>query len=108
MPEHKRIAEYVSECKGSGTPVRFNDLYTVLDEDAHTELDLIAGISSDENVRYDRETYFFDCLKTLKLYSLNKKLGLLNSRLKAETDADVRQEILKEIARVISARKELN
>ena len=107
-PEHKRIAEYVSECKGSGTPVRFNDLYTVLDEDAHTELDLIAGISSDENVRYDRETYFFDCLKTLKLYSLNKKLGLLNSRLKAETDADVRQEILKEIARVISARKELN
>ena len=88
--------------------VRFNDLYTVLDEDMHAELDAIAGISSDEDVKYDRETYFFDCLKTLKVYSLDKKLEMLNSRFKAETDSEIRRKLIEEINRVILARKELN
>ncbi|MEG9430318.1 MAG: DNA primase [Christensenellaceae bacterium] len=108
LPEHKRIAEYVSECKRDGLTVRFNDLYTVLDEDMHAELDAIAGISSDEDVKYDRETYFFDCLKTLKVYSLDKKLEMLNSRFKAETDSEIRRKLIEEINRVILARKELN
>lgn len=108
LPEHKRIAEYVSECRKDGLTVRFNDLYTVLDEDMHAELDAIAGISSDEDVKYDRETYFFDCLKTLKVYSLDKKLGMLNSRFKAETDGEIRRKLIEEINRVILARKELN
>ncbi len=108
LPEHKLIAEYVADCKKENTPVRFNDLYTVLDEDMHKELDLIAGISSDENVKYDRETYFFDCLKTLKIYSLDKKLEILNSRFKTETDVDARRELLERINSVISQRKELN
>ena len=108
LPEHKRIAEYVSDCKKEGLTVRFNDLYTVLGDDMHAELDLIAGISSDEDVKYDRETYFFDCLKTLKTYSLDKKLEMLNSRFKAETDAEIRRTLIEEINRVILARKELN
>ena len=108
MPEHKRIAEYISECRKDGGQIRFNELYTLLDEDMHKELDLIAELSSDESTKYDRETYFFDCLKTLKTYSLDKKLEMLNSRFKAETDDEVRRELIKEINRVILARKELN
>lgn len=108
LPEHKRIAEYVSECKKDGLTVRFTDLYTVLDEDMHAELDAIAGLSSDESVKFDRETYFFDCLKTLKVYSLDKKLEILNSRFKVETDSETRRKLIEEINRVILARKELN
>ncbi len=108
LPEHKRIADYVEECKKDGTPVRFNDLYTVMDEELHPELDLIAGISAEESTRFDKETYFFDCLKTLKIYSLDKKLEMLNSRFKTETETDVRRGLIEEINRVILERKELN
>ena len=108
LPVHKSIAEYIEECKKDKSPVRFNDLYTVLDEDMRPELDLIAAFASDENVKYDRETYFFDCLKTLKVYSLDKKLEMLNSRFKTETDAEIRRSLIAEINRVIIQRKELN
>lgn len=108
LPEHKRIAEYITDCKKEDVPARFNDLYVILDEEGHKELDLIAGISSDENVRFDRETYFFDCLKTLKTYSLDKKLEMLNSRFKSENDSDARRRLVEEINKVILERKELN
>ena len=107
-PEHKRIAEYVMDCRRENTTVRFNDLYSIFDEDSYKELDAIAGLNAEEDVKFDRETYFFDCLKTLKVYSLDKKLEILNSRFKAETDADIRRELLAEINRVIIKRKELN
>ena len=108
LPEHKRIAEYVSECRRENTAVRFNDLYSIFDEDSYRELDAIAGLNAEEEVKFDRETYFFDCLKTLKTYSLDKKLEILNSRFKTETDADIRRELIAEINQVIIKRKELN
>lgn len=108
LPEHKRIAEYIADCKKENAVVRFNDLYSILDEDLHGELDLIAGLSSDESERFDKETYYFDCLKTLKTYSLDKKLEILNSRFKTETDAEIRRDIVQEINRIILQRKELN
>lgn len=108
LPEHKQIAEYIADCKKENAAVRFNDLYSILDEDSHEELDLIAGLSSDESERFDKETYYLDCLKTLKTYSLDKKLEILNSRFKTETDAEIRRSIVQEINRIILQRKELN
>ena len=108
MPEHKRIAEYIMDCRRERTTVRFNDLYSIFDEDSYKELDAIAGLNAEEDVKFDREIYFFDCLKTLKIYSLDKKLEILNSRFKEETDIGIRRELIAEINRVILKRKELN
>ncbi|MBP5466515.1 MAG: DNA primase [Clostridia bacterium] len=108
LPEHNRIAEYVMDCRRENTAVRFNDLYSIFDEDSYKELDAIAGLNAEEDVKFDRETYFFDCLKTLKVYSLDKKLEILNARFKTETDADIRRELVAEINKVIIKRKELN
>lgn len=108
MTEHKRIARYIKECKRDGGEVRFNDLYIVFGEDMQKELDAIAALSADERHRFDAETYFFDCIKTLKLYSLEKRLDALNSRFKEETDEDVRRALIKEINDVITERKKLN
>ncbi|MBO4251814.1 MAG: DNA primase [Clostridia bacterium] len=108
LPEHKRIAEYIVYCKDENTVMRFNDLYSIFDEESYAELDIIARLSSDERARFDTETYYFDCLKTLKIYSLDQKLAILNSRFKSETDADIRKSIIQEINRVIMKRKELN
>ena len=108
LPEHRRIAEYINDCRRENSAVRFNDLYGIFDEDSYKELDAIAGLNAGEDVKFDRETYFFDCLKTLKVYSLDKKLEILNSRFKEETDADIRRELIAEINRVIIQRKELN
>ena len=106
-PVHKRIAEYIEECKREKTAVRFNDLYTVLDGERN-ELDLIAALQSDEQTKFDKELYYYDCLKTIKIYSLDKKLEILNSRFKEETDAEVRRGLIAEINAIIVKRKELN
>ena len=106
-PVHKRIAEYIEECKREKTAVRFNDLYTVLDGNS-AELDLIAALQSDEQTKFDKELYYYDCLKTIKTYSLDKKLEILNSRFKEETDAEVRRGLIAEINAIIVKRKELN
>ncbi|MBQ9486107.1 MAG: DNA primase [Clostridia bacterium] len=106
-PEHKLIAEYIAESKKEGSVLRFSDLYTITEEESHAELDLIAGLSV-EDARFDAETYYLDCLKTLKIYSFDKKLEALNSRYKTETDAEEKSRIIAEINRVIVARKELN
>ena len=106
-PVHKRIAEYIEECKREKAAVRFNDLYTVLDGNS-AELDLIAALQSDEQTKFDKELYYYDCLKTIKIYSLDKKLEILNSRFKEETDAEVRRGLIAEINAIIVKRKELN
>ena len=108
MPEHKRIMEYLAECKRDGLTVRFNDLYTIFGEDMQSELDAVAELSADERHKFDMETYFFDCLKTLKIYSLDKRMEALNSRFKSETDDAVRRSLVKEINDIITERKKLN
>ena len=108
LPEHRLIAEYAAECAKNGEPLKFTDLYTVLDEDAHKELDAIAGLSQEESEKFDKEAYFLDCLKTLKTDSLDKKLQALKSRYAVETDADIRRAVAAEINAIILRRKELN
>ena len=108
IPDHKRIAEYIWDCKKENAAIRFNDLYSVFDEDSQDEIKRIARFSSDGKKAFDMETYYYDCLKTLKIYSHDKKLDILNSQFKTETDADIRKSLIQEINRIILKRKELN
>lgn len=107
LPEHKRIADYIAECKTAGETVKFSDLYTVFGNEMQTELNAIAAMEADENIKYDRESYFFDCLKTLKLNSLNKRINLLIERSREERENSVRQSITIELQKLIEERKTL-
>lgn len=108
LPEHKRIADYIAECAKKGETPKFGDLYITFDGEMSGELDAIAALEAGENLKFDGETYFYDCVKTLKDQSTDRKLKILNSRFQEETDIVARREIAEQINRLIAERKRNN
>ena len=97
LPVHNSIQDYVIRCKNEGRRVNFSDLYEFFPEE-EKELSLIAGMEIDERKRYDQEAYFYDCVKTLFLTSVDKKIEALSKQFKVETDTQKRQQIAKEMS----------
>ena len=56
----------------------------------------------DENKKYDQALYFSDCIRTLYLYSIDKKLEELTNRFKMETDSGIRAQIAREMSELLS------
>ena len=105
LPEQRRIAEYLIDSAKNGEKPKFGDLYLVFGEDFKGELDAIAAIEAGDNFRIDGETYFYDCVRTLKNESLEKRLRMLNTRFQEETDIETRRELAKSINEIIAERK---
>ena len=70
-------------------------MYEILPEEYGEERDRIARMATDGRrvgaKKFDEATYFDDCVRTLKIYELERKAEMLTSRFKAETDEDVRR-----------------
>lgn len=107
LPVHKTIQEYIVGCKREGRKVNFTDLYELYPEEER-ELSLIAGMETDENKRYDQTMYFADCLKTLSIYSIDKKLDYLTKEFKVQTDSEKRQQIAREMTQLLSQKNKKN
>ena len=107
LPIHKAIQDYVARCKKEGRKVNFTDLYELFPEE-EAELSLIAGMEIDENKKYDQALYFSDCVRTLYLYSIDKKLEELTNRFKTETDSGIRAQIAKEMSELLSKKNKKN
>ncbi len=101
LPVHKAIQDYLVNCKNEGRRVNFTDLYELLPEE-ESELSLIAGMETDENKRYDQAMYFADCLKTVYIYAIDKKMERLSKEFKSETDTVKRQQIAREMSTLLS------
>lgn len=108
LPEHERIAEYITECVKNGETPKFSDLYITFDGEFTDEINAIAALEAGENIRFDDETYFYDCVKTLKNDAIDKKLKILNTRFQEETDIETRRKIAEDINGLIAERKGRN
>lgn len=104
---HREIAAYVFERSIGGLPLRFNDLYEILDGDSKEELSRIAEMKSDENKSFSEAVYYSDCIKSLKEESFDRKIKNLTAMASAETDINKRTLLLKEISRLMSEKKRL-
>ena len=105
-PLHKEIANYISIRKKENQTVRFSDLYDLFSEDEQ-ELSLIAGMETDENKKYDEAMYFADCIKTLKVYSIDKRIASLTKDFKDCTDAEKRRQIAIQLNALLKEKNQL-
>lgn len=105
LPAHIAIKSYIQEKNEAGERPRFTDLYEILPEEYGEERDRIARMETDGRrvgaKKFDEATYFDDCVRTLKIYELERKAEMLTSRFKAETDEDVRRSVAEELNSVM-------
>ena len=73
----------------------------------NTELSKIAGLETSNNNSYDQSTYFNDCLKSLKLFTVNQKLEVLTKQFSTETDVETRRKITAEMSSLYAIKKKL-
>lgn len=105
---HNRIKDYILEKKKSGEPVKFNSLFEELEDEDKDELSAIAELKSSENDRtYDKEKYYYDCLKTLQIAALNKESERLLILFKEEKDVDKRRILAAELDKIVKRKNKL-
>lgn len=107
LPVHKEIQSYIIERNDSGQAVKFNDLYEVVSEQASGEVGIIAGLETEDNNKLDQATYFFDCIKTIKIEKLTRDINRLTSLFEVETDTEKRRTYAKEMATLVAQKKKL-
>ncbi len=106
-PVYQSIKEYIISCKKQGQAVKFSDLYEVFGEEFNEELSRLAGLETDENKEFDQATYFFDCVKTLKLNKLTRELENLTQMFSKETDTEKRRYYAQEMTKLLSEKNKL-
>ena len=107
LPVHKEIQSYIIKRQESNLAIKFNDLYEELNGEGLDELGIIAGLETEENNKLDQATYFFDCVKTIKIERLNKDINRLTSLFEVETDTEKRKTYAKEMGELIAQKKKL-
>lgn len=98
LPVHKEIQKFILERQNSGQAIRFNDLYEMFSEDYAEEISRIAGLETDENKKFDEGTYFFDCVRTLKLDGISREMDRLSVLYNSETDTENRRALAKQMS----------
>ena len=102
LPLHEKIKEYIQQKNNAGEKPRFTDLYQLFPEGSDQEISAIAATETDENKLFDQAVYFNDCVKTLKIFSLDKKINSLSVMFSAETDSVKRRELAKAMSELMS------
>lgn len=106
-PVHVEIQKYVMDKNALGEKVKFSDLYELLGDVYPEDVSRIAGLEAEENKSFDQAEYFFDCVKTLKTTSLNRRIERLSQMFKAETDNAKRRDFAAEISRLLAEKNKL-
>ncbi len=107
LPIHKKLKDYVLECKNQNRTVRFSDLYEELEGEEHFELSKIAGLETDDNKRFDQALYFEDCIKTLKAFTIGKNIEILTAQFKKTDDVELRKELTQKISKLLIEKNKL-
>ena len=101
-PVHIEIMHYVREKLESNQSPRFSDLFDMFENSDHAELSLIAEMETDESKNFDQQSYYNDCIRTLKIDGCNRKLEKMTALFSQETDLTKRREYAKVMARLLA------
>ena len=105
MPVHKAIQDYILLKFKAGAKPQFSNLYEELSDEHADELSRIAGMEAEENKTFDQATYFFDCVRTLKRNTIDKKISALSKMFSSETDVEKRRQLTAEMTRLLAKKK---
>ena len=103
--KHKIIADYVISSQKESGRVNFSGLYGVQNDEIDEERNAIAAIESGRKDDFDEEMYFQDCVKTLKIAVLDKKLDNLSKLFRDSEDVAERREIAAKMNEIIAQKR---
>ncbi len=107
---HLIIAKYIRSKKLMEERVRPSELFEFFDEktEEYEELVKILDYSDGEKLNGEvAEKYFYDCIKTLKLYDTDLKINEINKTLQSETNQEKRQALASELQSLIILKKNI-
>jgi hypothetical protein len=107
LAKHVAIKEYVEKKLVNGEKIKFSALYDVFDSEYNDELSALAGLDFEDGKKFDQATYFFECVKTLKLDKLTRNINSLKQMFKEETDTEKRRVIATEMSRLLLEKNKL-
>ncbi len=108
LPIHKEIQKFILDKFNQGEMIRFNDLYELIGDEDDGEIGKIAGLETEENKKFDQTTYFFDCVKTIKLEKITQDIDRLSALFEAEVDNEKRRGFAKEMAQLLAQKNKLS
>ncbi len=107
---HSIIANYLKSKKLLEERIQPAELFEFFDENTpeYEELCRILDFSDGSRLSGQvNEDYFYDCIKKLKIYDLDKKIDALQTQANNESDVLLRNEILKNILELTRQKKKL-
>ncbi len=104
---HKIIKDYLVKKLASGEKIRFNDLYEIVSEDSLSELTAISNMDTEDTKTLDKESYFFDCVLTVKRLEIDGKIAMLKTKFASETENSKRMEIASEMNKLLAIKNNL-
>ena len=107
---HTIIANYLKSKKLLEERIQPAELFEFVDENTpeYEELCRILDFSDGNRLSGQvNEDYFFDCIKRLKIYDLDKKIDALRAQAKAESDVSVAREMLNKINGLIQQKEKI-
>ena len=107
-PVYKEIQDYIITQRKNGERVKFNDLYEILSQEYADEIALIAGLETEDNKKLNQATYFFDCVRAIKLEKINRDTIRLTSLFEKEVETEKRRTYAKELAILIAEKNKLS
>ena len=107
-PLHSEIQSYVLKCNKVGETVRFSHLYDISGKEDSEELSKIASLDVEEDKKYNKASYFSDCIATLRTYEINNSLENLTALFGVEKDTEKRREIAKQMSEMLKKKNELS
>ncbi len=107
LPVHIEIQNFIIDRQNQNLQIKFNDLYELLSEDFNEEISRIAGLETEENKRFEEDTYFFDCVRTLKLENISREIERLSTLYNSETNTDTRRDLAKKMSVLLVEKNKL-
>ena len=107
---HTIIAKYLKSKKLLEERIQPAELFEFVDEDTpeYEELCRILDFSDGNRLSGQvNEDYFYDCIKRLKIYDLDKKIDALRAQAKGESDVSTAREVLNKINGLIQQKEKL-
>ena len=107
---HNIIANYLKSKKLLEERIQPAELFEFVEENTHEYEELCRILDFSDGNRLAgkvNEEYFFDCIKRLKIYDLDKKINALRVQAKSESEVSAARELLNKINKLIQQKEKL-
>lgn len=104
-PDYIKLYEYIEKCHLENKPILIGSLYSLFDVENNEDLQAI--VNYEFSPTSDTEQYYYDCVKTLKQYGLEKRQMELTEEIRSISDLTERRNKMAELQKIVMERNKI-